>query len=395
MKGTSIILMALACEGIFCFPVSLFGQTWSQTTAPATNWVSVASSADGSVLVAAASKTQFGSAFGVAGPIYTSTDSGNSWALINAPQRVWSSAAISANGSNWVLAAYYSPYVYSSTNFGNGWTSNNLRLFGNFPVPVASSADGKHFLIAADDDIYTSSNSGNNWVSNNITGFESFAAASSADGTKLAAAGPYLVTDNRLILVSTNSGNSWTSNNLAFGPSSLAFSADGSKLFASTSSTIYLSTDQGNTWTSNGVPASCRFIVVSADGTTLAAATSAGVYTSSDSGATWDINQPSPIASSLAMSADGDKLVAVVNGGGIWTLQTTPAPQVGLAANRNQITLSWVVPSTNFVLQQNADLTATNWSNVTNPPVLNLTNLQNQATLPAPPGNAFFRLQTQ
>jgi hypothetical protein len=46
----------------------------------------------------------------------------------------------------------------------------------------------------------------------------------------------------------------------------------------------------------------------------------------------------------------------------------------------------------NFVLQQSADLSS--WSVVTNQPVLNLTNLQNEVILPPPDSNVFYRLKT-
>jgi hypothetical protein len=56
---------------------------------------------------------------------------------------------------------------------------------------------------------------------------------------------------------------------------------------------------------------------------------------------------------------------------------------------------SWTVPSTNFELQQNLDLSTANWTALTNVPVLNLTNLQEQVSLPATNGNGFFRLIAQ
>jgi len=56
---------------------------------------------------------------------------------------------------------------------------------------------------------------------------------------------------------------------------------------------------------------------------------------------------------------------------------------------------SWLIPSTNFVLQQNLDLTATNWTDITNTHVLNLTNLQNQIFLPLPASNSFYRLKAE
>jgi hypothetical protein len=88
-------------------------------------------------------------------------------------------------------------------------------------------------------------------------------------------------------------------------------------------------------------------------------------------------------------------LVAAVNGGGIYTSQTTPAPVLNIAPSSNNLAFSWILPSTNFVLQQKSDLCTANWTDVTNLPVLNLTNLQNQVALPPPAGgNAFYRLKT-
>jgi len=102
---------------------------------------------------------------------------------------------------------------------------------------------------------------------------------------------------------------------------------------------------------------------------------------------------------SIASSADGSKLVAAVEyfdehliGGGIWTSLLPAAPSMQITRNENGLNLSWLVPSTDFVLQQSADLSG--WSILTNQPVLNLTNLQNEVSLPTS-GGAFFRLKTQ
>jgi alpha-D-ribose 1-methylphosphonate 5-triphosphate synthase subunit PhnH len=95
---------------------------------------------------------------------------------------------------------------------------------------------------------------------------------------------------------------------------------------------------------------------------------------------------------SVAMSADGSKLVAVSRPGGIYTLQTTPAPQLNLATSSSNLALSWIIPSTNFVLQQSSDLTS--WADVTNTPVLNLTNLQNEVILSPTSSSGFYRLKT-
>jgi hypothetical protein len=62
--------------------------------------------------------------------------------------------------------------------------------------------------------------------------------------------------------------------------------------------------------------------------------------------------------------------------------------------NYGHVTLSWIIPSTNFVLQQNSDLNTTNWITITKTPKLNLTNLQNQVFLSSNGSNNFYRLAT-
>ena len=103
-------------------------------------------------------------------------------------------------------------------------------------------------------------------------------------------------------------------------------------------------------------------------------------------------NVPGLTWQAVASSADGNRLVAVAWNGGIWTSQTPPAPQLNLKPTGANYDLSWTVPSTNFVLQQSSDLTG--WSDVANPPVLNLTNLQNEVVLSPAGSRGFYRLKT-
>ena len=95
------------------------GFTWARTSAPIAQWTSVASSADGSKLVAAAGDGNTGPP----GPIYTSTDFGFTWNLSSAPNMFWSSVASSADGSKLVAAVdgYYGGGIYTSTNSGFTW----------------------------------------------------------------------------------------------------------------------------------------------------------------------------------------------------------------------------------------------------------------------------------
>jgi hypothetical protein len=55
--------------------------------------------------------------------------------------------------------------------------------------------------------------------------------------------------------------------------------------------------------------------------------------------------------------------------------------------------LSWLVPSTPFVLQQNSELDSRNWVDVPTSPTLNLTNLHHRVSLTPSSGNSFYRLK--
>jgi hypothetical protein len=117
------------------------------------------------------------------------------------------------------------------------------------------------------------------------------------------------------------------------------------------------------------------------------------IYTSVDSGANRvSNNAPSLYWKSVASSADGSKLMAVAYDGGIWTSQSTPAPQMNIMPTNGNLALSWIVPSTNFVIQQSPDLSS--WTDMTNPPVLDLTSLQNEVILSPTNSSGFYRLKT-
>jgi hypothetical protein len=397
--------------GLFAAMNSVLAQTWTPGNTTSQNWEAVASSADGSRLIAGGLSWFYG----------ISTNSGGTWITNTEPQfgssfGSWSAVAASADGTEFAGVNFSA--IWISTNSGVAWFSNNVAGVSYF-ASVALSADGKK-IVAVDGNnsspglIYVSTNSGvtvtptlsptNNWKS----------VASSADGTKLVAA--TTTSQGGLIYASTDSGLTWaptgapTNNYWA----AIASSADGTKLVAASSSVsapgangnIYTSTNFGTTWTSNNVPnAQWQSVASSADGTKLVAVAEEPVgwiYTSTNSGTTWMSNSvPNEIWHSVTSSADGGRLAAApfasqsFNPVPVYTLQTTPAPQLHIAPSSNAVACSWLVPSTNFVLQQTLDLTTANWVTLTNKPALNFTNLQDQATISPSNTRGFFRLVTQ
>jgi hypothetical protein len=186
----------------------------------------------------------------------------------------------------------------------------------------------------------------------------------------------------------------------------LASSADGTKVSAlldypspsGCPGQLWYTWDSGVTSMTNCLPASTwTALACSADGTALAAvAAGDAIYISTNSGATWaPTTVPSGNWSSVASCADGTRLVAVADGGGIYAWQAAPRPALNITPSGNDVVVSWVVPSMNFVLQQSPEVASRNWTDVTTSPVLNLANLKNEVRVPAPAGPTFYRLMSR
>jgi hypothetical protein len=99
---------SMALLGLLGGTLSVLAQTRTPTSAPAFNWLSVASSANGTILAAPA-QGQFANV-----PIYTSTDSGATWSFTNTWDTYWTFTASSADGTKLVGAA-----GGTSCQFGN------------------------------------------------------------------------------------------------------------------------------------------------------------------------------------------------------------------------------------------------------------------------------------
>jgi hypothetical protein len=171
------------------------------------------------------------------------------------------------------------------------------------------------------------------------------------------------------------------------------------------------------TWAQTSAPATNWIaLVFSADGSRLVAVAGGShnlqnpvvtgpIYTSTNGGATWTSNNV-PVHNwiSVASSADGCILVAAdagilspsvpdaTVGGGIWITRATPVPQLNIITINGNFKLSWIMPSTDFTVQQSSDLGS--WTDMTNTLTLNLTNLQNEVILPPTGSNGFYRLKT-
>ena len=92
----------------------------------------------------------------------------------------------------------------------------------------------------------------------------------------------------------------------------------------------------------------------------------------------------------VASSADGNRLVAVASQHGIYTWQTMPSPVLTSTASADQVGLSWLVPSTQFTLQQTPSLQNPVWTDIAVQPIDSTTLIK--VSLPRSPNPVFYRL---
>jgi len=300
------------------------------------NWRGVASSADGSKLVAVVDY----------GDIYTSTDSGTNWTARMTGN--WRAVASSADGTR--LVAVMQGYgIYTSVDSGTNWTARMTDAYRSWNC-VASSADGMKLAAGIElGQLYISTDAGTNWIPR-VSNHYWYSIASSADGSKLVAAdflgnggSPYL----GYLYRSADSGATWsTLGSAGLGRwRAVASSTDGTKLVAAYwGGQIYTSVNSGTTWTARASAHNWMSVASSADGTKLIAVEDGAgnggqIYTSADSGVTWTPHAPTQVWRSVTSSQDGSKLVAVAYQGQIWTsgptlIPLTNAPTILGATNR-------------------------------------------------------------
>ena len=222
---------------------------------PPLNWSAIASSADGTKLVAAVN----------GGYIYTSTNSGATWTQQNGSNSAvigLPSPLLPMEPNSWRQSvipfthASQTGDIYTSTDSGVTWTPAAAAAACNWSS-VASSADGTKLVAAVIWHVYVSSNAGANWP---IGGWDAarlgfvldfrrlFGGWNQSGGGGRAAARftPPPTPAAQLDTTHQQRLHDWTA---------VASSADGSRLVAAASSgQIYISTDSGVTWMAQNSP---------------------------------------------------------------------------------------------------------------------------------------------
>jgi len=267
---------------------------------PGGNYQASASSGDGTRLVIAQN----------GGLIWTSTDAGTNW-INRESSRAWAGVASSFDGTKLVAASGPSEQIYTSTDAGTNWVARDSTRFWQC---VASSSNGT-LLVAGvyGGQIYTSTDAGTNWIDRESSR-DWRGLASSADGTKLVA-----VVQGGFIYTSTDAGTNWTQRDSSRSWGAVASSDDGTKLVAGVfNGGVYTSIDAGTNWiVRSGSGGAC--VSSSADGRMLASG--GGVfggsfYISSNAGTNWTTISDNRQWWSIASSADGNRLLATSVGSG-------------------------------------------------------------------------------
>jgi hypothetical protein len=154
-------------------------------------------------------------------------------------------------------------------------------------------------------------------------------------------------------------------------------------LMVSDNGPIYSSTSSGMNWTVINTPGKYQFPLTSGPegGGFYAEAT---LHSSSQN--QMSTNSPALNWYAIGTAPDGSKLVMTED-------SSQPAPVLTITHSGNVVIVSWPSLFTGFVLQQNNDLTATNWIDVTN--AVGVVGEQNQVIMPPTSSNNFYRLKSK
>ena len=223
--------------------------------------------------------------------------------------RPWTAVASSSDGSHLIAVA---AHIYISTDYGVHWTAQAAPGAQNWEG-VSSSADGSHLVATyggAGGEIWTSSDYGADWTDQTVS---TPAANQNYDGVSSSASGQYVAARvyNGDIWLSNDYGVTWTDQtNLGFGYwNSVAYSANGNVIaVAQGGGDNYVSYNQGSTWVDQATlgagPGSGWFgITLNADGSRAAVVNYSGdIWTGYDPSLVSQIqsstSSPSPTANS-------------------------------------------------------------------------------------------------
>ncbi|HYF17804.1 MAG TPA: sialidase family protein [Ramlibacter sp.] len=235
------------------------GATWTASSLPNANWISVDMTPDGQRMVAVAFE----------GAMYQSTNGGTTWTRIDnafnaAGNLQYESVTISQDGQR-IVAAVMNGRIFTSTNSGAAFTPATGSVTANNAWrAVDSSANGMVVVAASQNgELHLSTDGGLTFAALPVAVgatqvFDGwYRVALSDDGqTIVAAANPNFAGPSSGLYVSRNRGTTWTRGSTVSGPyTTVDTSANGDVIVATLSSgQILRSINGGNTFTAITAP---------------------------------------------------------------------------------------------------------------------------------------------
>jgi choice-of-anchor A domain-containing protein/uncharacterized repeat protein (TIGR01451 family) len=283
------------------------------------NWTQVGTFASGEVVwtikIDASGQLLAGT---LCGKIYSSTNNGLTWTVINSTMNVHNIWAIVTNNTS--IFAATEQGVYVTTNNGLMWT--NCGLAGKDVRALALGQSGVIYAGAWGAGVYKSTDNGTSWteVNSGLTNLN--VDALTVTSTNVVYAGTF----GAGVFKSVNQGATWVNANIGYDfVWSLGVTASGNILAGTYGDGIYRSTNNGSSWNKSNTGLPARFIYsITFDATDkiYLSTFEGGIFGSSDGGSTWNnLGMGGCGASSVAASSKSKKIYVGTNNGSIY--QTT------------------------------------------------------------------------
>jgi hypothetical protein len=291
---------------------------------------------------------------GTSNEVLVSTDSGATWNDRIQGLRATFVSGMASEGST-VLASDdhesdYTRGLYYSTNSGSSWARLNAAFLDLWSGAVPLAVHNGLFYVQIGGAVKFTEDLGSSWK-------DVGSAPGSINALVFRSADLFAASANG-IFKSTDGGITWSPNKLPSTVSVISFCDDGTRLVASTASGLYISTD-GDIWTLNtiwigaksltptsgGVCALCSnnwvfttdfsatttgstvsgtiWSVVSSGSDLFAATGDNGLQSSSDNGATWTKMSGLPTDLVWSLSAVPNGLLVGTRDGGLWLIPQT------------------------------------------------------------------------
>lgn len=273
-----------------------FGTVWHQIAMP-NDWKSVATSADGSIIIA-----------GTVEHVYLSKDSGKTFVIQT--NVIGQKVACSADGEVLVATFNSDKTVWVSTDSGTIWNLNSTVLAGSFTTYVAVSPDGQYVVVTIENgSVYISNDHGTTFTTIDV-GTKKYTGIAISE-----IASTIIITmNNDYLYISKDQGATFIQNTTVpeTGLKSPSVSADGIKMLFAENSNIYKSIDSGITWDIVTSLPNNNYNVTSMSSTgefMAVGVLSSHIYTSTDAGTTWTERSITGIWSAISVAGSGSSII--------------------------------------------------------------------------------------